>query len=174
MRGCHRLPDGALERFSCGAGPLGWRWTSRRDDGNTLELVVEPDGAVRTLLAVHDGWQVAGSCADGFASWTRDGRRHTAVADGFTGSSPAYAVAVGRLAVALPGRDLVLVEVTEPVGAARTVRQRWTPCPGGEPDLLAWQVDDLERGTRRVVHLHAELLVATTGPEPVVLVQLEL
>jgi hypothetical protein len=164
VRGTYRVGE-VVERFSCGAGPAGWRYTSTTDVGDTLDLTVDDDGRVRRLVAVLDGWEVrAGSVGDQVL-WVRGDQEHRARADGLTGSSPAYEVALARglrLEVGA-ARDLVLVEITEPVGAARTVRQRWARERGPEPDVDRWVVSDLDTGQRWVLHVSGEVLVSREG-----------
>lgn len=175
MRGSYRVGEVA-ERFSCGAGPAGWRYTSTTELGDSLDLTVDDDGRVRRLVAVLDGWEVRGGAVGEELLWVRGETEHRAAAAGFTGSSPAYEVAVARwlgLDVGASSR-VALVELTEPVGAARTVQQSWTRTAGPEPDVDRYEVADLATGERWVLHLAGEVLVSREGRSPAVLVELAL
>jgi hypothetical protein len=70
-------------------------------------------------------------------------------------------------------RRIALVELTEPVGAARTVRRTWTRTPSDEPDLQRYEVDDADTGERTVLHLAGELLVSREGTNPAHLLDLD-
>ncbi|MGB8651269.1 MAG: hypothetical protein WCD35_11470 [Mycobacteriales bacterium] len=175
MRGRYRVGT-VRERFSCGAGPEGWRYTCTNDLRDTLDLTVDDDGRVRRLVAVFDGWTVRGGAVGGEVLWTRgdDGVEHRADAVGFTGTSPAFDVATARLLGLEVGqsRRLALVELTEPVGAARTVQRSWTRVPGPAPDVDRYDVADLATGEGWVVHLSGEVLVSREGARPAVLEEL--
>lgn len=122
--------DGSVqgtERFSCAAGPLGWRYTSRRigPDGVRVEgsTDVTVDARWRQLrIEVRaDGWQVRGGLTGSGVAWVRSSydvgsggtegpggdatggeqpvaaTEGAAAALGFTGRSPAFLVATARL-----------------------------------------------------------------------------
>lgn len=185
MRGSYRVGD-VTERFSCGAGPLGWRYTATTDLGDTLDLTVDTDGRVRRMLAVLDGWQVRGGAVGDEVVWTRGGaegenehvegagEEHVASAAGFTGASPAFDLATARLLHLEVGQSarVTLVELTEPVGAARTVHHGWARTAGPEPDVDRYEVADLDTGERWVLHLSGEVLVSREGARPAHLLEL--
>jgi hypothetical protein len=175
VRGSYRIGE-VVERFSCGAGPAGWRYVSSRDDGDTLDLTVDDDGRVRRLLADLDGWPVKGGSAGDELLWVRGEQEHAATAAGFTGGSPAFDLAVARLLHLEVGETVkvTLVELTEPVGAARTVVHGWARTEGPEPGVDRYEVADLSTGERWVLHLAPEVLVSREGARTAVLTELEL
>ena len=149
----------ALERFTCGPVPGGWRYDAVREAGR-IEL--ELTGATVRLHVEGGGWVLRGAAAAGQAVWRRGDEERTAAADGFTGSSPGLLVACARLARS----RLRLVEVTEPVLAPRTTAQAWSALGTAVHDGIAvdsWQVDDLATGERRVVRLAGDVVVEAPG-----------
>ena len=153
--GVYRLADGALERFTCALGPAGWRYVSDR-----LDLTVDDRWVVVRLVVARAGWELRGGVVGPDVIWRRGEQPMSARADGFTGPSPAYDVAVARqLGLGIgQTRRLRLVEVTEPLAATRTVDAQWARVP----DVLGterYEVDDLATGERRVVHLLGDVLV---------------
>jgi hypothetical protein len=172
VKGTYRVGDGT-ERFACGAGPAGWRYTATTDLGDTLDLTVDDDGRVRRMLAVLDGWEVRGGTVGGEVLWVRGEQEHASVGAGFTGRSPGFALATARLLGLAVGesRRVQLVELTEPVGAARTVTHAWARTQGPEPDVDRYEVADLDSGERWVLHLSSELLVSREGRDPAHLVE---
>ena len=167
MKGSYQVGD-RVERFSCGAGPAGWRYAGVRDDGDAVDLVLDEAGRVLRLTAEHDGWPVRGGVLGDEVLWVRGTEEHRARAAGFTGTSPAYDVAVARLLGLGVGetRQVALVEVTEPVGAARTVQHGWARTAGPEPDVERYEVADLQTGERWVLHLSGEVVVSREGRNP--------
>ena len=156
----------AVERFTCGADADGWHYEAVREEPaggaplGRLELHLEA-GTVR-LHVEGGGWVLRGAAAGGEVLWRRGDEERTAAADGFTGSSPAFLVAAGRLAQP----RLRLVEVTEPVLATRSTTQHWTGPERADHDGVAvdtWQVDDLATGERRTVRLAGEVVVEAPG-----------
>lgn len=175
MKGRYRVGE-AVEAFSCGAGPLGWRYTATRDDGDAVDLTVDTAGRVVRLVSAHDGWSVRGGAVGAELLWTRGEDEHQARAAGFTGSSPSYDVAVARMLALEVGqsRRLALVELTEPVGAALTVEHAWARTEGRDEGVDRYEVADLATGERWVVHLAGEVLVAREGSRPAQLLDLTL
>lgn len=173
MRGSYQV-GGGVERFACGAGPQGWRYTSTSDVGDTLDLTVDDDGRVRRLLASFDGWAVRGGSVGEQLLWTRGEDEHVAQAAGFTGDSPGFVLATARLLGLEVGqaRRLTLVELTDPVGAARTVRHGWSRTAGPEPGIERYEVADLDTAERWVLHLAAETLVSREGAHAAHLLEL--
>jgi hypothetical protein len=100
--------------------------------------------------------------------WVRGAQEHRAVASGFTGTSPGYDVATARLLDLQVGevRQLRLVELAEPVAAARTVSQAWARTEAPEPDVERYEVADLDTAERWVVHLSGGVLVSREGACP--------
>lgn len=150
----------AVERFTCGPTPGGWRYGATRDGGGRLEL--ELDGATTRLHVEGGGWVLRGAASGGAAVWRRGDEERSAPADGFTGSSPGLLVACARLARA----RLQLIEVTEPVLATRATTQSWTSLGTTVHDRVAvdsWQVDDLATGERSEMRLAADVVVEAPG-----------
>jgi hypothetical protein len=133
------------------------------------------DLATGHFEAEYDGWVLRGGVVGGEALWVRGEDRHRAHASAFTALSPAYDLALARLLRLQVGssRRLALVELTEPVGAARTVRRTWTRTPSEEADLQRYQVDDADTGERTVVHLAGDVLVSREGRQPAHLLDLD-
>ena len=154
MKGTYRIGE-VVERFTVD----GDRYVGFRDDGDRVEL----DGD--RVVALHDGWQVRGGRVGPEVLWRRGEEEHRAQAAGFTGSSPAYDVQVARALGLQVGesRRLRLVEISEPVGAARTVEQSWARVEAQEADLERYDVTDLQTGERWVVHLSGGVLVSREG-----------
>lgn len=173
MKGRYRVGGVEEEEFSCGAGPQGWRYVGSRH-GDALDLTVDAAGRCVRLLASFDGWDVRGGSVGEEVLWTRGEDEHVATAAGFTGSSPAFDLATARLLGLQVGqsRQLALVELTEPVAAARTVTQAWVRTDGPEPDIERYEVADLDTGERWVVHLSGGVLVSREGSRPAHLVSL--
>lgn len=175
MRGSYAVGD-RVERFSCGPGPIGWRYTSTTDLGDSLDLVLDDDGRVRRVVADLDGWEVRGGVVGDEVVWVRGEQEHTATAAGFTGSSPAYDLATARLLGLAVGetRRVTLIELTEPVGAARTVIRGWARTAGPEEGVDRYEVADLDSGERWVLHLAGEVLVSRErGPHPAHLLEMD-
>ncbi|MCW2600331.1 MAG: hypothetical protein JWM02_2160 [Frankiales bacterium] len=179
MKGSYRVGED-VEQFSCGAGPVGWRYVGTRafgtGAGDTVDLTVDEAGRVVRLLAQQDGWELRGGSVGEEVLWVRGEDEHRTTAAGFTGSSPAYDVATARLLGLQVGetRRLTLVEVCEPVAAARTVEQGWARTEGPEPDVDRYEVADLQTGDRWVVHLSAEVLISREGARTAALTDLQL
>ena len=154
MKGRYRVGD-VVETFSCDDE----RYVGLREDGDSVELTGD------RVVALHDGWEVRGGRVGEELLWVRGSEEHRATALAFTGTSPAYDVQVAWLLAMEVGaaRRVRLVELTEPVGAARTVEQSWTRGPGPEPEVERYDVADLATGERWVVHLSGLVLVSREG-----------
>lgn len=125
--------------------------------------------------AVYDGWVLRGGVVGDEALWVRGEDEHRASASGFTGMSPAFDLhlaAVLHLEVG-ESRRLALVELIEPVGAARTVRRTWTRGVSGESDVDRYDVTDADTGERWVLHVAGDVLVSREGRDPVQLLMLD-
>ena len=155
-------PD-AVERVAWVPDGEGWRCSAVREGagaGARLELHLDADGVTTRLHAEAGGWVLRGGCVGDAVLWRRGDEEREAVAAGFTGTSPAYALAtVRRLGLAVgESRRLRLVEVTEPVLATRLVEQSWTRTAEDR-----WHADDLATGGRREVQVRDGLVEAGTG-----------
>ena len=164
MKGTYRVGN-VEEAFTTDGG---W-YLGQRADGDRVELF--DDGR---LVALHDGWEVRGGRVGPDLVWVRGDDEHQATASGFTGTSPAYDVATARLLSLAVGerRQLKLVEIAEPVAAARTVTHAWARTEGPEPDVARYEVADLDTGERWVLHLSDGVLVSREGARPAHLVSL--
>ena len=156
----------AVERFTCGPDGDGWTYDAVRSDPVTgaplgrLHLRVAATGVTTRLHVEAGGWVLRGGCVGGDVLWRRGEQERQAAAAGFTGTSPAYALAlVRRLGLAVGDRRRVtLVAVTEPVLATRRVEESWTRSAQDR-----WQVEDLATGERRLLVVADGLLVEGTG-----------
>ncbi len=163
MRGRYQVGE-RVERFSCGGG----RYTSTDEFGDTLDLTVDDQGRVRRLLAAFDGWEVRGGSVGEELYWVRGEDEHTAKAAGFTGSSPGFDLAMVRMLGLAVGESkrVTLVELAQPIGAARTVTHGWARTEGPEPGVDRYEVADLDTAERWVLHVAGEVLVSREGRFP--------
>ena len=155
MKGRYLVGD-VVETFTCGDGS----YLGLREDGDRIELLA--DGR---LVALHDGWEVRGGRVGPDLLWARGTEERSAKAVAFTGSSPAYDVALAQLLGLAVGerRKVTLVEISEPVAAARTVEHAWARTDGPEPDVDRYEVADLQTAERWVLHLSGDILVSREG-----------
>ena len=157
-------------------------------------------GRIWRLLRVEvrdGGWIVRGGVAAGEVMWIRTGqgvqqgpaergqerqgpvrersvRERSVRASSFAGRSPVFSIVTARV-LALPegGTARVrLVELTEPVLAARTIDEAWAfsgteehRTPTGALIVERYEVADLATGTPRVLHLAGDVLLAAPGVE---------
>lgn len=155
-RGTYRLTghDGpyALERFACGPGPLGWRYVATREQPATgaplgrLDVVLDARGAALRVEVQAGGWRLRGGVVGGEVLWRRGTQEHAVPGEGFTGTSPVWAVAGGRLLAASgtgPVR-LRLVRLGDEALATRQVEEGWAGTPA------RCEAADLSTGERRV------------------------
>lgn len=156
----------ALERFTCRADGDGWTYAATRSDPATgaltgrLHLQVDAAGVTARLHVEAGGWVLRGGCVGEQVLWRRGEQEREQHAAGFSGTSPAYAVAAVRRTALEVGesRRLVLVAVTEPVLATRLVEQAWTRTAHDR-----WEAVDLATGERRAVRLEDGCVVEGTG-----------
>ena len=164
----------AVEEFRCGPGPAGWRYVGERTDPATgaplgrVDLTLDAAGRAVRLHVAGAGWELRGGAAGADVLWRRGEDERTERAAGFTGTSPAYAVATSRLlSLAVEDRRRVrLVVVTEPALATRVVDEGWALTGVEDHDGLQvarYEVADLTTGERRVVHLTGDVVVAADG-----------
>lgn len=162
----------AVERFSCGAGPAGWRYVATRTEPRTgralgaIDLVVDARGAVLRLAVSAGGWELRGGALGTSVLWRRgaagkEAPERVEAASGFTGSSPAFAVALARR----PGRHR-LVHVGDGHLATRLVEQQWETAGTAVHEGVAvtsYDVTDLQTGQRSAVRLHGDVVLEATG-----------
>ena len=136
----------AVERFEARETDDGWRYVGVRRHPTTgadlgrVELLVDPAGRVIRLELTAGGWLLRGGVVGPEALWRRGEEERSEQAHGFTGTSPAFAVAASRLTGS--GRSLRLVAVHDAALATSVVDQAWTPVTGG------WESADLATGER--------------------------
>ena len=161
------------EEFSCAPGPAGWRYVSRRSDGVGLDLTLRADGRPHRLEVQAGDAVLRGGAAGPALLWAGPAGRREVAAAGFTGDSPAFAVAGATLAGPAGGPLLlVLAGITLPSLAVLTVRQRWRrtartehPTDLGPLPVNTWQVEDADAGTQVTVHLAGDVVLAADGVE---------
>lgn len=173
------------EHFQCATGPSGWRYVSRITtpsgaEAGSVDLSIDALGRpIRLQLRTPD-WQVRAAAVDG-VTWVRtDATGEHATegnvgAHGFTGSSPAFQVALARLLRLTPGAQATrirLVAFTAPVLAPRTLDQSWsllsrTPhaTDNGPLEVDEYQVSALDTGERHTVHLAGDVVLSAPGIE---------
>lgn len=187
----HLDPDGSLvgvEVFSCAPGPSGWRYVSQTYDAANVPLGrvdVTVDGSWRQVRVqvTAGGWTLRGGLAGPEAVWVRlpadappseGGDEQTAPAVGFTGRSPAFAVASARMLRLdlLDRRRVRLVGVNEPACVALPVDEGWALVDVEEHDtdtgplrVERYEVADLATAERRVVHLAGDVVLEAPGLE---------
>jgi hypothetical protein len=175
------------ERFSCAAGPSGWRYTAQ-----TFTADGAPDGAVdltldsrsrplRLELRRH-GWQVRGGALSGLTwvrthledtdlTFTREGNEK---AHAFAGRSPSFLVATARMLALAEGSSarVRVVSFTEPLLAPRTLDQGWAlegiethSTDSGPLTVRRFRVADLETGEEGLVHMAGDVVLAAPGVE---------
>jgi hypothetical protein len=155
----------AVERFVCGEEPAGWRYVGRREDPGSgtdlgrIDLLADAGGRILRLEVAAGGWLLRGGVVGAEAIWRRGDEERSEPAHGFTGTSPAYAIAAIRLAAAAGGSArLRLVAVHDGALATSAVDANWLPAGEGE-----WTVDDVATGQRRQLHVRDDLVVAGSG-----------
>ncbi|MEU6538351.1 hypothetical protein [Streptomyces sp. NPDC047000] len=177
----------AEEHFHCAPGPSGWRYVSRvttpgGEHRGSVDLALDDLGRPIRLELHSADWQVRGAALDG-VTWVRTdptgthATEHTVPAHAFTGSSPAFLVAIARLlrltpsAIAAPTR-VRLVAFTEPVLAPRTLDQSWAlvdreahATDNGPLTVDEYQVTALDTGERHTVHIAGDVVLAAPGIE---------
>ncbi|QKW38999.1 hypothetical protein HUT06_37355 [Actinomadura sp. NAK00032] len=172
------LGEGLAERFQCAPGPGGWRYTSRRDDGVRVDLVVDARWRQIRVELVTPGWWLRGGLTGPELAWVRaageEGTEHAERAAGFLTDSPGFLVAVARsLDLADGGRaDVPLVRVSGPSLAALTGRWRWHLAGTTEHEtdtgplpVREYEITDLATGETEAVHLAGDVVLAAPGIE---------
>lgn len=187
----HLDPDGSLvgvEVFSCAPGPSGWRYVSQvYDDASAplgrVDVTVDDRWRQVRVQVTAGGWTLRGGLAGPEAVWVRlpadtppseGGDEQTATAVGFTGRSPAFAVATARMLRLdlLDRRRVRLVGVTEPACVALPVDEGWAlvdveehATDSGPLRVERYEVADLATAERRVVHLAGDVVLEAPGLE---------
>jgi len=185
----HLDPGGTLagvEVFSCAPGPAGWRYVSQVYDDDSRPLgrvdVTCDDRWRQVRVQVTAGaWTLRGGIVGPDAVWVRgeSDEEQTAPAVGFTGRSPAFAVATARMLGLdlLDRRRVRLLGITEPAAVALPVDEGWAlvdveshDTDTGPLRVERYEVADLATAERRVVHLAGDVVLEAPGIE---LVELE-
>ena len=188
----HLDPGGDLagvEVFSCAPGPSGWRYVSQTYDAEQrplgrVDVTVDDRWRQVRVQVTAGGWTLRGGLAGPEAVGVRapdgetGGDEQAATAAGFTGRSPAFAVATARLLGLglLDRRRVRLVGVTEPACVALPVDEGWALVDVTEHDtdsgplpVERYEVADLATAERRVVHLAGDVVLEAPGLELVAL-----
>ena len=160
----------AVERFASAPGPLGWRYAATREDPATgaplggLDLVLDARGRVLRLQVTAAGWELrGGAVGEAEVLWRRGEAEHQAVAQGFTGSSPAFALAaVRRLRPDAAGARARFAAIGDDSLAVLLVDQHWSQVPTAEAGL-AYAVQDLATGERGTVLLAGDVVRSAPG-----------
>jgi hypothetical protein len=175
----------ADEHFHCAVGPSGWRYVSQLtapsgDHRGSVDLTLDELGRPIRLELHAASWQVRGAAIDG-VTWVRTDPTGTEAAEGnvrahaFTGTSPAFLVAISRLLRLTPSGSATrvrLVAFTDPVLAPRTVDQSWAlvnseahATDNGPLMVDEYQVTALDTGERHSVHIAGDVVLAAPGIE---------
>jgi hypothetical protein len=184
-KGTYLYADGAREVFSCAPGVAGWRYVSQTYDASgaplgRVDLTVDERWRQVRVLVSGGGWTVRGGLVGPDAVWVRvpdgvaEGEERSLPAAGFTGRSPAFAVATANLLGLdlLDRRRVRLVGVSEPALATLPVDEGWALVDVTEHDtesgplpVRRYEVADLATAERRVVHLAGDVLLEGEGVE---------
>jgi hypothetical protein len=175
----------AEEHFQCAPGPSGWRYVSQLTaptghHRGSVDLALDELGRPIRLELHSADWQVRGAAIDGL-TWVRTdptGAHATegnARAHAFTGTSPAFLVAITRLLRLTPSGSATrvrLVALTDPVLAPRTVDQSWAllnreahATDNGPLVVDEYQVTALDTGEQHSVHIAGDVVLAAPGIE---------
>ncbi|MEV4440265.1 hypothetical protein AB0K09_14810 [Streptomyces sp. NPDC049577] len=173
------------EHFQCATGPTGWRYVSQVTapsgaPAGSVDLAVDDLGRPIRLQLKAGDWQVRGAAIDG-VTWVRTDPTGEHATEGnvrahaFTGTSPAFYVAVSRLLRLAPGdpaRRVRLVSFTAPVLAPLTTDQSWTllrrtahPTDNGTLSVDEYQVSALDTGESHTIHLAGDVVLSAPGIE---------
>lgn len=169
----------AVERFTCGDDGGAWHWTATREHPRTGvplgRLVVEVRAGGQRVHAEAGGWLLRGGTVGASCTWRRGEQERTAVAQGFTGTSPGWAAATVRLLAPTAPVRARLVRLADEVLATRLVDEAWAPRGRQDLDGLpvdTWEVEDLSTGEHRAVHLHGDVVLTAPGARLLDLTQL--
>lgn len=163
----------AVERFSCAAGPAGWRYVATREQPGTgaplgsLEVVLDVRGTALRVQVETRGWLLRGGVVGPDALWRRGDVERSSPAAGYTGSSPVWVLATTRLlARATAAVSVRLVRLGDEALATSVVDERWERTGSSRHDGLdveRWVTADLGSGEQRVVHVAGELVLTAPG-----------
>lgn len=171
------LGEGLAERFQCAPGPGGWRYTSRRDDGVRVDLVVDARWRQIRVELVTPDWWLRGGLTGPELAWVRaseTGTEHAERAAGFVSESPGFLVAIARSLELDEGAqtDVRLVQVSGTSLSALTTLWRWrhagTSTYEAETEPLPvseYEVTDLATGEVETLHLAGDVILAAPGVE---------
>ncbi|WP_371579804.1 hypothetical protein [Streptomyces sp. NBC_01314] len=175
----------AEEHFHCAPGPSGWRYVSQLtapsgDHAGSVDLALDELGRPIRLELHAASWQVRAAALDG-VTWVRTDPTGTEATEGnvrahaFTGTSPAFLIAIARLlrlTPSAPATRVRLVAFTDPVLAPRTTDQSWAlierethATDNGPLTVDEYQVTALDTGERHTVHLAGDVVLAAPGIE---------
>ena len=169
------LVGGVVEEFACGAGPAGWRYTGAREDGYIVDLTLDAFGRPYRLELIAGGWMLRGGTTGASLLWVRraaggpveQAAEHSVEAHGFVGDSPAFWVALARLAA--PGEtSLRVVEVGGGALATRTVDilvRHGEVATAESVPLVRCEATALDTGQSRGCYLSGDIVVAGDGIE---------
>ncbi|MEW2580932.1 hypothetical protein [Streptomyces syringium] len=173
------------EHFHCATGPSGWRYVSQTtapsgDHSGSVDLTLDELGRPIRLQLHAASWQVRGAALEG-VTWVRTDPTGEHATEGnvaahtFTGTSPAFYVAVSRLLRLPPGGGATrvrLVGFTAPVLAPRTLDQSWAlisrtahATDNGPLEVDEYQVSALDTGEQHTVHLAGDVVLSAPGIE---------
>ncbi|MEU7169016.1 hypothetical protein AB0A70_30925 [Streptomyces morookaense] len=173
------------EHFHCATGPSGWRYVSQittpsGDPAGSVDLAIDDLGRPIRLQLQAGDWQVRGGALEG-VTWVRTDATGEHASEGnvrahaFTGTSPAFYVAVSRLLRLSPGAGATrirLVAFTSPVLAPLTVDQTWAlrgrtahASDNGPLEVDEYEVSALDTGERHTIHIAGDVVLAAPGIE---------
>ncbi|NVI92882.1 hypothetical protein [Actinomadura sp. BRA 177] len=172
------VAEGLAERFQCAPGPGGWRYTSRRDDGVRVDLVVDARWRQIRVELVTSEWWLRGGLTGPELAWVRaageTGTEHGERAMGFVSDSPGFLVAIAHSLGLDEGAqtDVRLVQVSGTSLSALTIVRRWrlagTSTYQTDTTPLAvqeYEVADLATGEVETIHVAGDVLLAAPGIE---------
>ena len=182
----HFDADGAvrlLERFRCAAGGSGWRYvsqlsTSDGHDAGSVDVTLDLRGRQLRVTVALAGWSLRGGHSGGELLWVRrsaeggpaESREERDQAQGFTGVSPSFLVAIAAAAPRTgdPVR-IRLVALSDVLGTVR-MDQQWRltgidthSADPGTVTASAYERIDLDTGERDTVHIAGDVVLAATS-----------
>lgn len=173
------------EHFHCAPGPSGWRYVSQitapsGDHAGSVDLTLDELGRPLRLELHAASWRVRAAALEG-VTWVRTDPTGTEATEGnvrahaFTGTSPAFLIAITRLLRLTPDAPATrvrLVAFTDPVLAPRTVDQSWAllrseahGTDNGPLTVDEYQVSALDTGDQHSVHISGDVVLAAPGIE---------
>ncbi|GHF11174.1 hypothetical protein [Streptomyces morookaense] len=173
------------EHFHCATGPSGWRYVSQittpsGDPAGSVDLAIDDLGRPIRLQLQAGDWQVRGGALEG-VTWVRTDATGEHASEGnvrahaFTGTSPAFYVAVSRLlrlSLGTGATRIRLVAFTSPVLAPLTVDQTWAlrgrtahATDNGPLEVDEYEVSALDTGERHTIHIAGDVVLAAPGIE---------